>query len=656
MNALTCRFRFQLGGGSFGTVYATTFETEHGAREPATVGTSALYAVKLLQPSGTDINIFLRNALREVCASPHMLDEVAAFGAKLPRLEDVFFFASTDGSPLDSVAAVFRKFTCDCGSWFKVASKLNLLGSQDVTHVMFQLLQAVYSLHSKGVAHRDIKPGNMLVDLSTGDIVLSDFGFVSALETAMLHKARMDLCTIDTRAPELCLEAEADGTLPVPVGVKSDMWSVGITLLCALLGRESQPLGVVAHMEGDKKMQQAFLRARFSGTFAPLGPDPGPHPTTVMEWLARVLGATTDLPKAAAALSIKLTMGQALVLTQCLRLNPAERPSAQQLLSALSTNEPRTFDPDKLAALLPIFAKHSGVLQARAEKAQADNTMPVQLVIRPQSLLDGKKYAPGQPPPAFKASPFRGIDDRGTVIPAGQKERVRTLLSLTVMLRCVHSAERKAAATKSVHARAFRLTDTLLTAVELFDRLMSPAVLKRMRSMTETAIETATVGGEPLKTFLTDKLVDDSWTFERRDLQIISIFMADLLLHFDGHNLRRVLYTAYPRKCNIFTSECAPEAQDVLWDLKTQLLVQWILEAARSLNFDVVDGSLLRRLERLGCLHRTRSFVLGLFKTLETTPAQLVDLGRVEHHKDPLDWGFSATGADGTRGLFDVDF
>jgi hypothetical protein len=296
------------------------------------------------------------------------------------------------------------------------------------------------------------------------------------------------------------------------------------------------------------------------------------------------------------------------------------------------------------------------VLQARAEKAQASNTMLADLVIGPQSLLDGKKYAPGQAPPPFKASPFRGVDDRGTVIAAGQKERVRTLLSLTVMLRCVHSAELKAAAARGTHPRVFRVTDTLLTSVEFLDRLMSPAVLKRMRTMTEAAIETAKVGSEPLKSFLTDKLVDESWTFERRDLQIVSIYLADLLLHFDGHNLRRVLYTAYPRKCNIFTSECPSEAQDALWELKTRLLVQWVLESARSLKFDVVDASLLRRLERMGCLHRNRSFVLGLFKALESTPAQLVDLSRVEHHKDPLDWGFAATGADATRGLFDVDF
>jgi len=655
---LNLRFRFQLGGGSFGTVYATTVEAEHGARAPDTVDTASMYAVKLLQPSKSgDANLFLRNAVRELCASTHMMDAMEAFRAKLPCLSDVWLFPSSAaiGSPTDSIALVLKKFTCDCGTWFRIASKLNQLSSADVTHFMLQLLQAVHSLHSKGTAHRDIKPGNMLVDLSTGDIVLSDFGFVSLLEAPMTHMATMDLCTIDTRAPELCMDAEDDeGSLPVAVGLKSDMWSVGITLLCALVGTDSQPLGIVVDMEQDKARQQAFLRERFSGTCEALGPDPGPHPRTVKEWLARVLGAKDNLPAAAKALNVKMTLGQALVLTQCLRLNPAERPTAHELLMTLTTNTPRRFEPAKTAALLPVFAKLQSSLQAAAVKAQSSNTMPVSLVISHQHLLDGKRFTPGQAAPEFKASPFRGVDDKGHVIDAGRKERIRTLLGLTVMVRCVQSAASKSAAFPS---RTFRVSDTLLIAVELFDRLMSPAVLKRMRTMTQSSLESVVVDGKPLKTFLTDKLTDDSWIFERRDLQIVALYVADLLLHFDGQSLRRVIYTAYPRKCNIFAAECPSEAHEALWSTKGDLVVQWSLEALRSLNFDVVDASLLRTLERGGALHRNRETVLGLFKMLETVPAQMVDVARILPHDKPIDWGFGvAAGADGTRGLFDVDF
>jgi len=349
-----------------------------------------------------------------------------------------------------------------------------------------------------------------------------------------------------------------------------------------------------------------------------------------------------------------MTLGQALVLTQCLRLNPAERPTAHELLLTLTTNTARRFDPAKTASLLPVFAKLQSSLQAAAVKAQSSNSMPVSLTIPHQHLLDGKRFAPGQAAPDFKASPFRGVDDKGHVIEVGRKERIRTLFGLTVMVRCVQSAASKSA---SFASRTFRVTDTLLMAVELFDRLMSPAVLKRMRSMTQSSLESVVVNGKSLKSFLTDRLTDDSWVFERRDLQIVALYTADLLLHFDGQSLRRVIYTAYPRKCNIFAAECPSEAHDALWSVKSDLVVQWSLEALRSLNFDVVDASLLRTLERRGGVHRHRETVLGLFKLLETVPAQAVDVERVVPHDKPIDWGFgAAAGTDGTRGLFDVDF
>ena len=647
MGDLTLRFRFRLGGGSFGTVFATTIEVPVGARAPSTLDASSLFAVKILAPheSIEFPNSFLRNAVRELCASRSMLDDRAAFEGRVPRLADAFFFSAShaaDGSPSNSVALVFRKFSCDCGTWFKLGHKLGVLGPEDVTHVMFQLLQAVHTLHASGVAHRDIKPSNMLVDLSTGDIALGDFGFVSLLEAPMTRKARVDLCTLDTRAPELCVDAEEDGTLPAAVGVKSDMWSLGITLLCALVGRESQPLGSVMDMEGDKKRQREFLRARFSGTFAPLGPDPGPHPATVLEWLARVFGASSDLPAAAKALKVRLTTAQAFVLTQCLRLNPAERPSAKELLAAINTNEHRGFDPDKMASLMPVLVKTQGVLQARAHKEQADKTMPSSVVVGTQHLLDGKSFAAGQDPPKFVAEPFRGLDKRGVPIEQGVKERARTLHSMTAMLRCLES--------KPDGAKRLCMSDMLLVSVDLFDRLMSPAVLSRMRSMTDEAVARAKVEDKPLKGFLTDKLADKAWTFERRDLQIVCIFLADLVLQFDGQNLRRIVYVAYPRKCNIFAEEASRLVHEALWELKMPLVVQWVFEALRSLDFDVVQGSLLRALQRRGALHRHRPTVLGVLKALETTPSQALALDRVPTHDKPLTWG-SGEGAQ-----FDVDF
>ena len=654
------RFMFRLGGGSFGTVLATTFERDKFSRSPpSVVDTAQTYAVKLLEADRANDfpNLFLRNALRELCACPDSRDDQEAFFSKTPHVTDVWFYPSSsphDGSPLtDSIAIVLKKYTCDCATWFKTGT----LSNSDITHVMLQLLQAVDTLHAAGMAHRDIKPGNMLVDLSSGDIVLSDFGFVSLLEGAMMRKASQDLCTIDTRAPELCLDAEADGTLPVCVGTKADMWSVGISLLCALLSRDSQPLGNVVYMEGNKKEQRTFLRQRFAGEFAPLGPDPGPHPTSVREWLARVLGATSDLADAATRLPFKMSLGQALVLTQCLRLDPAERVTARELLGALCINSPRRRDPDRMSALLPFFAKRQHTLRAKAQAEQSAGTLPSSRPFRAQYLLDGKSFLVGQPAPAFVSKPFRGVDDRGAILDEGRKERVRTLNNMTIMLRCaVSSSPSSASASSSKPARRVRMADTLLLAVELFDRLISPTVIARMKAMTVLRLSSSDmiVGGKAVTAFFTDKVSDPR--YERRDLQVVCLYMADLVLHFDGQSLRRLIFTAYPRSCGIFGADCTEVVYEMVWAAKSELVLQWVLEAARSLQFDFLRGSLLRSLEQRGGLHRHRETVLGVFKALEVMPAQEVDVARVAPHAKALQWGFAAVSEDGTRALFDVDF
>jgi glycogen synthase kinase 3 beta len=40
----------------------------------------------------------------------------------------------------------------------------------------YQLLKSLVFMHSRGIAHRDIKPQNVLIDDKTGGLRLCDFG------------------------------------------------------------------------------------------------------------------------------------------------------------------------------------------------------------------------------------------------------------------------------------------------------------------------------------------------------------------------------------------------------------------------------------------------------------------------------------------------
>src|SRR5207237_2824413 len=94
-------------------------------------------------------------------------------------------------------------------------------------------LQGLSALHAAGVAHCDVKPANILVDMSPNGqprIRLVDLGFVGHLGDAASEQVRG---TPGFAAPELL-----DGA---PYSRESDMFAFGATLYRVLTGRAAFP-------------------------------------------------------------------------------------------------------------------------------------------------------------------------------------------------------------------------------------------------------------------------------------------------------------------------------------------------------------------------------------------------------------------------------
>ncbi|MEH0555460.1 protein kinase [Streptomyces sp. B21-101] len=105
------------------------------------------------------------------------------------------------------------------------------------------LVTALRQVHGRGVLHRDIKPGNVLVesgatggggrarersDPGGGRVVLTDFGIAAIQDTKALTMVGMLVGSPDYMAPE-----RISGR---PQGPPSDVWSLGATLCAALAG------------------------------------------------------------------------------------------------------------------------------------------------------------------------------------------------------------------------------------------------------------------------------------------------------------------------------------------------------------------------------------------------------------------------------------
>ena len=157
------------------------------------------------------------------------------------------------------------------------------LGPREVARIGLGLVAALRQVHAGGVLHRDIKPGNVLVESRGQRVVLTDFGIAAIQDATALTVVGMLVGSPDYMAPE-----RISGH---PQGPPSDVWSLGATLCAALGGR------------------------------SPFSRD------TTLATLHAVLYEEPELPPAAGPLHD--------ILAALLRKQPADRPGLDELERAL---------------------------------------------------------------------------------------------------------------------------------------------------------------------------------------------------------------------------------------------------------------------------------------------------------------------------------
>jgi serine/threonine protein kinase/Tol biopolymer transport system component len=192
----------RLGGGGMGVVYkGWDLKLERYA------------AVKFLSPHRSGSEDFKRRFAREARTASRL---------EHPNICTVFETDETDEGRL-FIAMAF----CE-GESLKRKIERGPLPLPQALGIAAQVASGLAAAHDKGVVHRDIKPGNVMV-AEDGRVKIVDFGIAHLADETRLTRTGDVMGTTAYISPEQFLSAETDH--------RADLWSLGVVLYEMLTGR-----------------------------------------------------------------------------------------------------------------------------------------------------------------------------------------------------------------------------------------------------------------------------------------------------------------------------------------------------------------------------------------------------------------------------------
>ncbi|KAL6048993.1 Mitogen-activated protein kinase [Balamuthia mandrillaris] len=196
--------------------------------------------------------------------------------------------------------------------------KANLLQDIHKQYIIYQLLKCLKYMHSGNVLHRDLKPGNILLNADCL-VKVADFGLARSIDHLEKHGEELPVLTdyIATRwyrAPEILL-----GSTTYTKGV--DIWSVGCIMAELFGGKPIFP--------GSSTLNQLDKIIEITGR--PSSEDiegvRSPFASTILESLP------PSTPRSLADLYPKASPESLDLLSKLLMFNPAKRITAEEALA-----------------------------------------------------------------------------------------------------------------------------------------------------------------------------------------------------------------------------------------------------------------------------------------------------------------------------------
>ena len=209
-----------------------------------------------------------------------------------PNVIRILDYGTIDGRPYYAMDYLGNALTL--GQLLKKDGQLTL---DRAIAVLRQLLDALAAVHRHGLIHRDVKPGNIMVD-PDDHLTLMDFGLVKDLEASSMTRTGMMIGTPRYLAPE-AVAAE-------PVDARSDLFAVGVMLHEGLSGKrlfQGDTLPVLAMQIVNQAAPPLRAERRDCPTWLAdlihrlLAKDPAQRPQTALEALNALRAGVGEPPQ-----------------------------------------------------------------------------------------------------------------------------------------------------------------------------------------------------------------------------------------------------------------------------------------------------------------------------------------------------------------------